>query len=96
MLFISVTTSTNHNTILFISVTTSSEADAMIRALSEANMATEAGLIVLDVLSVYTDKFKVGTLIDIDTSIRKVLPQSVAVTLDVHSVQIDKLYAGTE
>ena len=36
----------------------------MIRALSEANMATEAGLIVLDVLSVYTDKFKVGTLID--------------------------------
>ena len=36
----------------------------MIRALSEANMATEAGLIVLDVLSVYTDKFKVDTLID--------------------------------
>ena len=38
----------------------------MIRALSEANMATEAGLIVLDVLSVYTDKFKVGTLTLID------------------------------
>ena len=41
-------------------MTTSSEADAMVRALSEANMATEAGMIVLDVLSVYTDKFKVG------------------------------------
>ena len=35
----------------------------MIRALSEANMATEAGLIVLDVLSVYTDKFKVRIII---------------------------------
>ena len=44
------------------SVTTSSEADGMIRALSEANMATEAGMIVLDVLSVYTDKFKVCAL----------------------------------
>jgi len=40
-------------------VTTSSEADGMMRALSEANMATETGLIVLDVLCVYTDKFKV-------------------------------------
>jgi hypothetical protein len=40
-------------------VTTSSEADALMRALSEANMATETGLIILDVLVVYTDKFKV-------------------------------------
>ncbi|KAL4220208.1 Dedicator of cytokinesis protein 9 [Mactra antiquata] len=39
-------------------MTTSSEADAMMRALSEANMATETGLIVLDVITVYTDKFK--------------------------------------
>ncbi|XP_053403969.1 dedicator of cytokinesis protein 9-like isoform X5 [Mercenaria mercenaria] len=39
-------------------MTTSSEADAMMRALSEANMATETGLIVLDVLVVYTEKFK--------------------------------------
>ncbi|XP_060575600.1 dedicator of cytokinesis protein 9-like [Ruditapes philippinarum] len=39
-------------------MTTSSEADALMRALSEANMATETGLIILDVLVVYTDKFK--------------------------------------
>ncbi|XP_052785231.1 dedicator of cytokinesis protein 9-like isoform X7 [Mya arenaria] len=39
-------------------VTTSSEADGLSRARSEANMSTEMGLIVLDVLGVYTDKFK--------------------------------------
>ncbi|WAR28617.1 DOCK9-like protein [Mya arenaria] len=39
-------------------MTTSSEADGLSRARSEANMSTEMGIIVLDVLGVYTDKFK--------------------------------------
>ncbi|XP_052217568.1 dedicator of cytokinesis protein 9-like isoform X3 [Dreissena polymorpha] len=39
-------------------VTTSSEADGMMRAMSEANLATETGMIILDVLAVYTEKFR--------------------------------------
>ena len=36
-----------------------SDADAMVKALQEANMATEVGLIVLDILFLYCNTFKV-------------------------------------
>jgi len=43
-----------------ISAPTSSDADGLIKALQEANMSTEIGLIFLDILSLYCTTFKVG------------------------------------
>ena len=43
-----------------ISVGTSSEADAMFRTIMEANLSSEVALIVLDVVSLFTQNFKVG------------------------------------
>ena len=41
-------------------VGTSSEADALLRTIMEANLSSEVALIVLDVVSLYTQHFKVN------------------------------------
>ena len=45
-----------------VSVGTSSEADALLRTIMEANLSSEVALIVLDVVSLYTQHFKVNHL----------------------------------
>lgn len=43
-------------------VSTPSEGNAVMKALQEANMSTEVGLVVLDILALYTQTFKVSYL----------------------------------
>lgn len=44
----------------FVKVSTPSEGNAVMKALQEANMSTEVGLVVLDILALYTQTFKVS------------------------------------
>lgn len=41
-------------------MSTPSEGNAVMKALQEANMSTEVGLVVLDILALYTQTFKVS------------------------------------
>lgn len=43
-----------------IVASTPSEGNAVMKALQEANMSTEVGLVVLDILALYTQTFKVS------------------------------------